>query len=65
MLEGARDFTTPKSCVLGHDSFKSMGVDFGDLNGDGIPDIYVSNLATRFGLTESHFLWLSTGHSKK
>ncbi|MDB6053025.1 MAG: uncharacterized protein JWN25_548, partial [Verrucomicrobiales bacterium] len=65
LLEGERDFTTPKSCVLGHDSFKSMGMDFGDINGDGIPDIYVSNLATRYGLTESHFLWLSTGRLEK
>ena len=43
------------------DSFKGMGVDFGDVNGDGLLDIYVSNIATRFGLTESHSLWLSTG----
>jgi enediyne biosynthesis protein E4 len=64
-LEGRRDFTAPKSCVLGHDSFKGMGVDFGDLNGDGILDIYVSNIATKFGLTESHFLWLSTGEVGK
>src|SRR6185436_12719947 len=35
LLEGRRDLTTPKSCVLGHDSLKGMGVDFGDLNGDG------------------------------
>jgi hypothetical protein len=60
-LEGRRDFTTPKSCVLGHDSFKGMGCDFGDVNGDGLFDIYVSNIATEFGLTESHFLWQSTG----
>ena len=60
-LEGQRDLTTPKSCVLGHDSFKGMGCDFGDLNGDGLLDIYVSNIATKFGLTESHFLWQSTG----
>ena len=64
-LHGIRDFTTPKSCVLGDDSFKGMGVDFGDINGDGLLDIYVSNIATKFGLTESHFLWLNTGETNK
>jgi enediyne biosynthesis protein E4 len=61
VLEGERGSTTPKSCVVGRDSFKGMGVDFGDVNGDGLLDIYVSNIATRYGLTESHFLWMSTG----
>jgi enediyne biosynthesis protein E4 len=61
VLQGRRRFTDPKSCVLGCDSFKGMGIDFGDVNGDGLMDIYVSNIATRFGLTESHFVWLSTG----
>src|ERR1044071_6384734 len=61
-LAGRRNLMTPKSCVLGHDSFKGMGCDFGDVNGDGFLDIYVSNIATKFGLTESHFLWQSTGH---
>ena len=37
LLEGHRGFTTPASSVLGHDSFKGMGVDFADLNGDAIP----------------------------
>ncbi|HEY3581256.1 MAG TPA: VCBS repeat-containing protein, partial [Pyrinomonadaceae bacterium] len=41
LLEGRRGFTTTKSKVLGHDSYNGMGVDFGDLNGDGWPDIYV------------------------
>ena len=60
-LKGRRGFATPKSCVLGYDSFKGMGCDFGDVNGDGLFDIYVSNIAERFGLCESHFLWQSTG----
>jgi hypothetical protein len=62
VLEGRRHFTDPKSCVLGQDSFKGMGCDFGDVNGDGLLDIYVSNIADEFALCESHFLWQSTGH---
>jgi hypothetical protein len=61
VLEGRRTFTTPASKVLGHDSFKGMGVDFADLNGDGIPDLYVSNIAQNYALEESHFVWVSTG----
>ena len=61
LLRGERGFATPRSKVLGRDSFKGMGVDFGDINGDGWPDIYVSNIAAPFALLESHFLFLSTG----
>ena len=64
LLEGRRSFTTTKSKVLGHDSCKGMGVDFGDLNGDGLPDIYVSNITQEYGLEESHFVFLSTGHTE-
>jgi len=39
VLEGKRGFTTPASFVLNQDSFKGMGVDFGDVNGDGMLDI--------------------------
>jgi hypothetical protein len=63
-LKGRRAFTTPKSFVLGEDSFKGMGVDFGDLNGDGVLDIYVSNITSPFALQESQFVWLSTGQPK-
>lgn len=61
LLEGRPQFAAPKSYVLGRDSFKSMGVDFADLNDDGIPDIYVSNITEPKGLQESQMLFLSTG----
>jgi hypothetical protein len=62
LLSGRRSLTTPKSKVLGRDSYKGMGVDFGDLNDDGWPDIYVSNITQEYGLEESNFLFLSTGN---
>ncbi|HJQ69023.1 MAG TPA: CRTAC1 family protein [Blastocatellia bacterium] len=61
ILEGKKALTTPNSKVLGKDSFKGMGVDFADLNGDGLLDIYVSNIADEYSLEESHFVWVSTG----
>ena len=61
LLEGERRFDTPKSYVLGQDSFKGMGVDFGDLNGDGRPDIYVSNITAPGGLQEGQMAFVSTG----
>ena len=61
LLEGRRQFAAPKSYVLGRDSFKSMGVDFADLNDDGIPDIYVSNITEPQGLQESQMLFMSSG----
>jgi hypothetical protein len=63
VLSGRSDPTIPKSKVLGHDSFKGMGVDFGDINADGRTDIYVSNLTSEFGLMENHFAWLGTGRT--
>jgi len=65
LLKGERDLTTPKSKVLGNDSFKGMGVDFGDVNGDGVFDIFVSNIAADYALHESHFMFLSTGETEK
>ena len=50
---------TPKSKRIGHDSFKGMGVDFGDLNADGVNDIYVGNITTSFGIQESNFAFVS------
>ncbi len=54
-LQGTRAFTTPASNVLGSDSFKGMGVDFADINGDGVPDIFVSNIADDYALAGKPF----------
>lgn len=59
--EGSRQLTTVRSKILGHDSFKGMGIDFADLNDDGWLDLYVSNIAAEWSLEESHFVYLSTG----
>lgn len=61
IVEGRRDLTTPRSKALGRDSFKGMGVDFGDVIGDGHPAIAVSNISSRYALLESHFLFVPTG----
>ena len=63
-LHGRRGFTTPRSKVIGRDSFKGMGVDFADLNRDGLADIFVSNIASPFALQESHFVFVSTGDTR-
>jgi hypothetical protein len=63
-LHGIRGWTTPKSKVLGHDSFKGMGVDCADLNGDGIPDLIVSNITEPYALEESNLVFVSTGETK-
>ena len=56
---GQRGPTTPKSFVLGNDSFKGMGVDFGDLTHNGSYDLAVSNITTKWGLQESNFLFIN------
>lgn len=65
VLDGIKTFTSPNSKVVGRDGFKGMGVDFGDLNGDGLFDIYVSNIAAEYALEESHFVYLSTGETAR
>ena len=60
-LAGERTITTPRSKVLGGDSFNGMGMDIGDLNGDGRPDLVVNNITSAYGLHESHFVFMSTG----
>jgi enediyne biosynthesis protein E4 len=62
-LRGHREWTTPKSKVLGQDSYKGMGVDCADLNGDGIPDFMVSNISDTYALEEANLVFLSTGNT--
>jgi hypothetical protein len=64
-LHGKGGFTTPKSFVIGQDSCKGMGADLADVNGDGLMDIYVSNISSTWALQEGHFLWLSTGETPR
>lgn len=59
IAETARDWMTPKSKTLGHDSFKGMGACARDFDADGIPDISVSNIAALWALLESHFAFAS------
>ena len=60
VVEGVRNGTVPKSKRVGGDSFKGMGVDFGDLDGDGMYDMFVSNITTSFGIVESNFAFMNT-----
>jgi hypothetical protein len=57
---GVRTPMLPKSKRIGADSFKGMGVDFGDLNGDGLYDMFVSNITTTFGIEESNLQFQAT-----
>ncbi len=58
-LHGDRNLVEAKSTVLGNDSFKGGGVEFAELNDDGLPDILVTNNTTPFGLHESNFVFIS------
>lgn len=59
-VKGVRGAADPKSKVVGNDSFKGMGVDFADLDHDGLYDMYVSNITTSWGIEESHFQFMNT-----
>lgn len=63
LAEGRRGPFTPKSLVVGHDSFKGMSIEFGDLHGAGRYDMFVSNITTEWGLQESNFAWRNTSTS--
>jgi hypothetical protein len=61
VMEGQRSLTKPRSKVLGQDSFQGMGVDFADINGEGLVEIYVSNITEKWALQESQFMFVSDG----
>ncbi len=65
VLEGETGPGRPESKVLGRDSFKGMGVDFGDYTGDGLTDIVVSNITEPFAFQESQLLFVNTGEVGK
>ncbi|MDA5145925.1 CRTAC1 family protein [Streptomyces sp. AD681] len=56
--------TVPKSKEIGRSSFKGMGVDFGDLDHDGLYDMFVSNITTSFGIQESNFAFINKADDK-
>ena len=60
-LEGERGLGSAHSKVVGRDSFKGMGVDFADINGDGLSDMMVSSIAAEYALMEHHLMFVSTG----
>ncbi|WP_367127551.1 CRTAC1 family protein [Saccharothrix sp. HUAS TT1] len=60
-VTGDRDPVTPKSEVLGHDSFKGMGVAFTYPGGGGLPMMVVSNITVPYGLHESNFAFVPDG----
>lgn len=60
-VTAARGLSIPKSKVLGHDSFKGMGVTFTYPDGTALPTIVVSNITTAWGLQESNFAFTPTG----
>ncbi|MES0030391.1 CRTAC1 family protein [Mesorhizobium sp. M0040] len=61
LVKGTRTLGVPRSKVLGQDSFKGMGADFGDLVGDGRPALAVSNISSPYALLESNFLFVNDG----
>jgi hypothetical protein len=55
---------TPKSKRISNDSFKGMGVDFGDTNHDGLYDAFVANLTVGWGIVESNFHYVNTAKNQ-
>ncbi len=65
VVTGSHDPTVPKSKRIGGDSFKGMGVDWADLNQDGLYDLFVSNITTSFGIEESNYQFIAQAGSRE
>ncbi|RZQ61136.1 CRTAC1 family protein [Amycolatopsis suaedae] len=62
-VQAARNPAVPKSKRIGADSFKGMAVDWGDLDRDGLYDLFVSNITTPWGIQESNFQFMADASS--
>jgi hypothetical protein len=58
---GDGTFTNITSHAIPIDTRKGMNVDFADLDGDGYPEIYVSNITKPGYLVEGNYLWHNNG----
>lgn len=61
VVRGSRSLTERKSTVLGHDSFKGMGVAYSYEAGAELPRIFVSNITSPWALQESNFAFYPDG----
>ncbi len=53
-------FTDVTETAIGIDTKKGMNVDWGDFNGDGLYDVYVTNITDEY-MNEGNFLWQNNG----
>lgn len=58
---GDGTFTDRTEQTLGIDTKKGMNADWGDFDGDGRPDLYVTNITGDY-MREGNFLWRNDGH---
>lgn len=58
VVVGRRTLTTPKSQVMGRDSFKGMGVTFSLLDSGQDQSIVVSNITSTYALQESNLVFV-------
>lgn len=60
-VKGERDLTQRRSTVLGHDSFKGMGVTYSYQANQALPSIFVSDITTPWALQEANLAFVPDG----